>query len=478
MPPTDGSQSRPLSRRVWVIAAVVAVVAAVAAWWLPGDKGHGVFGRLVYWQFMLAGGISLLALVAVLLALMPEDARRWAAPRAGIVVAAIVVGLAVIEAGASFWPAGDPRDNPFYLFNEGGVRDDDTLPYARPSYLKWTGLSRGDLAVTRGDLDPFARTVTFQTDYQGFRNSRDRRAADVVFIGDSVTEAGNVPEENTFVALTSKRLGLIGRNMGRAGYSTPHELVVLRKYALPCEPRVVVWQVAESNDLYENVVFENWIEAGRPPRKPTRRGLAWNWQRQSLTYRLFQNIQVVEPWPLWGIFTDADGKEHEVRFSHLTKYKTQSPNERIVPEGHAGLPLLRDSLDEGRRLLAQQDTGAHMVVLLIPMKLRVMGPYVRMSEELQSFLDPDWQIPPEATLAAYLSTLCREWGVTFVDATPLFLERSAAGDLVYLPLDTHLSDRGHELLSDLLVDAIAGIVEGERPEEDTPEEAGEDPSPP
>src|SRR6185369_5953031 len=137
--------------------------------------------------------------------------------------------------------------------------DSDDLPFERPAHLHWEGLSRGDLAILNQDDDPYATRVTFVTDHEGFRNGRDQDRANLVFLGDSLTEAGNLPEDDTFVRRTATAMNTTARNLGRAGYTAPTELIVLRKYGLTCRPRAVVWQIAESNDLVEAVMFQNWL---------------------------------------------------------------------------------------------------------------------------------------------------------------------------------------------------------------------------
>ena len=99
-------------------------------------------------------------------------------------------------------------DNHFYILAGGGARADHDLPFVRPAHLHWTGTSRGDLARMANEADPDARVVTFQTDALGFRNSVEAERADLVFIGDSFTEAGYLPESETFVSLVGHKVGL------------------------------------------------------------------------------------------------------------------------------------------------------------------------------------------------------------------------------------------------------------------------------
>ena len=56
--------------------------------------------------------------------------------------------------------------------------------------------------------------------------------ADIVFIGDSFTEAASVAEEDTFVRRVAKASGLKAVNLGRGAYGPQQELIVLKRYGL------------------------------------------------------------------------------------------------------------------------------------------------------------------------------------------------------------------------------------------------------
>ena len=83
----------------------------------------------------------------------------------------------------------------------------------------------------------------------------------VAFLGDSCTEALQVPEEKTFAELVERDLGrcpaLAGRpvealNLGVAGYGTLQELLALRHQAWPLEPDAVVLAFYSGNDVRNN----------------------------------------------------------------------------------------------------------------------------------------------------------------------------------------------------------------------------------
>lgn len=439
-------------RFILFVAALLLGLLAAGAWLLPGYKPNAVLHRLSYPQFILAVALGILCVAVGLLCLVPAARLRQTAFRAGGVLVGLVVGLLVMEIAIFLWPPRSPLDNPWYITETAGLAGSDVLPYCRPRYLKWTGPSRGDISIYADDDDEFVREVTFQTDYQGFRNSKDVRRADLVFVGDSFTEAGNVPEENTFVQLTSQRLGMTGRNLGLAGYGPLHELLVLEHFAFANQPKVVVWQFSESNDLQDVLGFQEWDQRGRPHYEPSGRSPVRDWQRRSPTYMLFEELKFAAPWQVSGVFVDRKGRSHEMRFQYLTRH-VEFPDHDPLPDVHPGWPAMADAVRRGRNLVAQHD-DARLVILLCPMKLRVMGPRTEFFPFTFNHLHKDWELKSEETVAAHLKELCNKLKIPFVNPLPQLKELADAGELVYYPFDTHFSDLGHEVVSQLLADAI------------------------
>jgi hypothetical protein len=445
--------------RVLGVGAVA--LACLAAWVLPAHKPGAVAGRLAYWQFLLAMVATAMLVSAFILALVPAARLRPVAFRIAAVWLGVLAVTLACEAAAYLLPPRHEMDNPWYTLTRQGVQDSgDMLPFERPPHLKWEGLSRGDLAILNHDEDPSARLITFATDFEGFRNGQDLDKADLIFLGDSFTEAGNVPEEESFARLTAEEVGCSARNLGRALYTGPTELLVLKKYGLKCHPRIVIWQLTEANDLEEAVDYRDWIAAGRPnffdwllheryqlPRDQANDSGARtkSWEQRSPTFRLFGWLRTPKPWALRGTFCDKAGRVHEVRFNAWLGRKNS-------PFQHEGWPLLEQSIREGAELLRQQNI--RLIVVHIPLKIRVVGPWLDVSEAAKR-LRPSLEMPPEATLAFYLGRLCRELDVPFVDATTALTDATAAGEMVYLPFDTHLSPRGHQIVGREIAGAIS-----------------------
>lgn len=434
------------------LAILALTIICMAAWSLPA-----ISGGLDYRQCGFALVASLVWLSVLMIRLFPAPHRRAVSMRLMAVWLGATISIAVVELAAFAWPTDHLADNPWYLSTGQALVADRDLPWMRPPNLHWTGCSRGDLAMETNSADPDARVVTFQTDFEGFRNSRDLAKAEIVFIGDSFTEAGNVSEQDTFVSLTASAIDVEARNMGIAGFTPPSELIVLQKFGLKCQPRTVVWQIAETNDLDDAAFFVQWQQAGRPSvlpgftnARPTRLEA---WQRRSPSHLLFALIGEQQPWPFRGDFMDREGTEHTIRFE-----MSFPPDVRE----HPGWPVVEYSLTAGAQLLKEKNI--RLVVLLIPRKLRVMAPVTDFHEfqiptpgqplTVKHRLPAGWDRQPEARLANHLKTLCDLLEVTFVDTTPGLTERAAAGELVYQAMDTHLSPSGHAIVSELLVDAL------------------------
>lgn len=428
-------------RRIGV--AVVAGLCLLAASAFALRRMAGAFS---YAAFLL----SILGIAAALSFLVvwvwPARRRR----RVGFRIAAVWLGIGIALAGwelaALLLPVGEPLDNPWYVFNAGGMRNSETLMVERPPHIRWSGWSRGDLSVLSGEPDQYARRITFETDFEGFRNSRDLSSADILFLGDSFTEAGNVPEAETFAARTADLLDRTGRNLGRATYCPSAELAVLLEFGLPCRPNLVVWQIAESNDLLEEVAYQEWSDLGRLS-LPLRDRPDWisAWKRRSPTHQLYVRYAAPYTWPYGGIFDDSQGRP--VRMLFLT-----SPTADQRPDGHAGWPLLAGALRAGAAEL--QEHGAQLIVLLIPMKIRVYGPHVVFDDSFAEARQGAWNIPETETLGFHLAALCAELDVPFINAAPILQAAAGRGELVYLPADTHLSSAGHRLVAEQIVTAV------------------------
>jgi hypothetical protein len=434
----------------WLVAPLVLGLVTVLVWWFPVEKPAAALGRFSYPEFLLAIGVTITFAAALALALTRPEARRR---RVFQLIAVFMSGgcaLAVAELVATILP---PVNNPFSQLNLGDTVDDTgeklRLPYVRPPHIHWEGLTFGNIGEWQPDeLD--RQVVTFKTDQHGFRNSEDLNQADLVFIGDSFTEAGNVSEEESFVRLAAGELNLTARNLGLSGIPPPAEAVILERFGLPCEPRVVVWQIYEGNDLPEAWRYDTWREAGYPPM--TRQQGASRWEQWSLSYCLFRQFVPRERDWLAGQFRCSDGSQRTVRFGF-------APSPDWIPllpngQGHSGWKPIVDALTQGSRQLNERKI--RLIVLHIPAKMTVMGEHVEFDGwSKQQGVPQATRVPTPFAMATHLAVLCDRLGVSFIDSTESLTAHSKNGELVYFPSDTHLAPAGHSVISQLVVEAIS-----------------------
>lgn len=408
-------------------------------------KPNAIWGRFGPLESLGLIGLLLATVAAILFTVFRPKKKFWfrfLATGVGFVLAWFL-----LEAIAWIWPIRHALDNPFFLTDKSSNVGD--IPIHRPPHIHWVGQSRGDLAIATDADDPAATQVTFRTDADGFRNETDERQADILFLGDSFTEAGSVNLEETFAFRIGKALKRPIRNMGRAGLCPPAELAVLARYGYQVRPKVIVWQITEANDLEDTSAYLQWLGAGRPRYvSADSRGLPTRqeaWRRRSPSLTLFRLFATPEVWSNTGVFLDANQKRWDVRFLWM-------PSQWNSPINNPNWPAIETAIERGNQLL-----DADMILLHIPMKSRVLGELVE--PPFSRRIGPNWDHPTEATLAYALAQLALKLGVDFVDGRPPLLQKAKEGVLPYLPMDTHLSGVGHQVVAETLTPLVKSALE-------------------
>jgi hypothetical protein len=95
--------------------------------------------------------------------------------------------------------------------------------------------------------------------------------------------------------------------------------------------------------------------------------------------------------------------------------------------------------------------GRRLVLVIIPESRQIpgQGMELRTEEGLPTQAAVGSDLPQQ-----YLKDYCQERGLTCVDLLPLFREHAAADEMIYWSNDVHLTERGHELAAQAIVDAI------------------------
>jgi len=404
-------------------------------WLVPlfRPRGDFLWGYYRLKDILLGIPVGLTTLCAVVLLLTPGKYWLPVALRITTLSASALVLLFTCDVVYAFFVQGAWRPN-FWLDQAHIARRyaaaDPELGFVRRPLTSW-----------RGYLPDLGRIVDYDTDENGFRNPVGQHTADIVFIGDSFTEAAQVSLDQTFVRQVGTASGLTVVNLGRGAYGPQQELIVLQRYGLSYTPRFVVWQLFEGNDLTDAAIFAKWQE------NPTQQAI-------SLKDRYFQSSLLVE-WltktrsvdssiPLVTLF-NRDGRSYRVRLRYA--YDAEQPAK--VPDGFAETTR---SIEAGFRLCQAQ--GIELVIVLVPTMAHVLQPYISFDRsEDQAHYFPNGFGNDKHDFASRTAEFCNRIGCSFIDASKA-LQKAAATDIrnLYIPNDEHLDIAGHTVIAQVVLE--------------------------
>jgi hypothetical protein len=432
------SQSRNTKSGLWLfsLAGIVLAAAFLYFWVLPlfRPRGDFLWGHYRLKDIYFGIPIALIALDAMLVLAVPARYRRSLSLRLTTLLMSILLALAVCDAGYAFAVMNVGR--PDYWLDQGHISRrysiaDPELGFVRKPGVAW-----------RGYIPELGGIVEYQTDENGFRNAPGQQQADIVFIGDSYTEAAQIKESDTLVRRVAQLSGRSVVNLARGAYGPRQELIVLQRYGLAYKPRVVVWQLFEGNDLNDAEAFAKWQQNPQIV-------------NSSLKQRYFDNSLLKEL--LIGT------REQEYRGPTVTlryhdgtarRMTLRYPYEPDQPATMSlGMTETLSALEAGRRLC--ESKGIRLVVVVVPTMVHVMAPDITFdrAEDQRKYL-------PEARenqkdFSATIKEFCARTGCTVVDGFEA-LRRAAAADNrhLYIPNDEHFDVRGHSVLAQTVVDSL------------------------
>jgi hypothetical protein len=342
-----------------------------------------------------------------------------------------------------------------------GNRPDAELLYIKegPRRVRLT-FQGAELSRMRGASRSHVYECDLRLDRNGFRNATEKEIADVIVIGDSFIEGLQVADSELITTHLSRLAGRSVVNLGRTSYGPQQELHVLRRYGLDMRPRTCVWAFYEGNDLQDlnsyEVVRKNlrWIVE----EKPTRSIYARSFTRNCLGYVLRSWLR---PDPglsgrlHTGRFVDRSGRERELFFATGVQHGEEGPQ---LPRGASPeLMRFRAVLSEVKELCGR--TGIDLVVVFVPAKFRIYRGLCKFDRDSPC---RTWEVDD---LSDAIRRVVRETSPAagFVDLTPRFLDE-AAGELLYLPDDTHWSPAGHRLAASVIADFLTARGNETRPQ--------------
>ena len=275
--------------------------------------------------------------------------------------------------------------------------------------------------------------VDVRYDQNGFRNDQEYQQTDVAVIGDSFVEAAIIPREQSLVHLLGNHLRQSTINLGQIAYGLRQELEVLKRYALPLKPRLVLWVLFGGNDLRDVKTYEWQLEHFDDLKKPTplrQRLFTYNAlvaatglfrQRFNVMPEILKNRALNQS----GLFTRTDGITERIYFGQSADPWTPHQWQVAV-----------DTLKEANRLSTKN--GAAFLVVYVPRKFRIYKDHIKLSPE-QAIAS--WEVN---TLPDKLGNWCAENNIPFIDTGPHLEELVTSGVHPYFVDDVHWNPLGHE----------------------------------
>jgi hypothetical protein len=304
---------------------------------------------------------------------------------------------------------------------------DNELGFVRKPRVSW-----------RGYVPDVNRIVEYTSDENGFRNSSKQQQADIVFIGDSFTEAATVAEGDTFVRRVEQSTGLGVVNLGRGAYGPQQELIVLKRYGLAYKPRLVVWQLFEGNDLADAEGFAEWKK--NPQQVNT--SLKERYFNNSLLKEGLMKTRLQERGGPMVTLRHHDGTTRRVSLRY--RYEPDQPSTMSL-----GMNETLSAIEAGHQLC--QSHGIQLLVVLVPTMVRVMAPNISFDhlEDQKRYL-PEVR-DDKKDFSGTMEEFCARIGCTFVDSFDALRQAAANGNHnLYIPNDEHLDVGAHDVMAQMV----------------------------
>jgi hypothetical protein len=295
---------------------------------------------------------------------------------------------------------------------------------------------------------PNPETYDYDVSYddRGFRNPTTPRQPDVSVVGDSFVINPFVSAHELLTAVLARSLGATVDNLGQVGYGPQQELAVVRRYALPMHPRVVVWIFFEGNDLADigaYRVFAADFEAARAARH--------DFGARSFTRNAAEQLMYLV------------GNPRPSAVPRSARWTTPGQNERLYflyaagPLSEADQAALRD-LESilAKAATLSNEAGAHFVLAFAPDKFRACRRSLTFEPHAEA---AQWTLSdlPER-MAAMAARLPGE--VTYLDLTPTLASRCDAGELPYFREDSHWNTDGNRIVAQELALTLKPLLTG------------------
>lgn len=421
-----------MQKRPFISVSVLLAAAFIYVWIIPlfRPRGEFLWGHYRLKDIYAGIPIALATLCVVLIIAVPKRRKRPFALRLVVVALVLLSAFAVTDVVYAFGVMGALHSN--YWLDQAHIPRRYSVADAE------LGFVRKPLVSWRGYIADANRVVEYRTDKNGFRNSTEQHRADIVFIGDSYTESATVAEADTFVRRVAESTGLSAVNLGRGAYGPQQELIVLKRYGLAYQPRFVVWQLFEGNDLTDAEAFAEWKK--NPHQAST--SLKERYFDNSLLTQLVSKTRSQEFVGPSATLRYHDGTTRRVSIRYpyeADQHSTMRP----------GITETMRAIEAGQELC--QSRTIELLVVLVPTMVRVMAPNMSFDRaEDQKRYVPELRAD-QKDFGDTVEELCARAGCKFVDGFDAFREAAAKGNRnLYIPNDEHLDVDGHDVMAQIV----------------------------
>jgi hypothetical protein len=284
-------------------------------------------------------------------------------------------------------------------------------------------------------------TISLWDRAEGFRTNEPEWPMDIVAVGDSFTFCWT-DFDDCWVQQLNHDYGWHVMNLGVPGTGSVAHGNILRDYAPPMEPAVVVWQWFGNDykDDYDFAVMRGdtdllAVPEVTPEAVPDYGKLA----EYSTVYRYLRDWidkRINPPEDAKDLTPTINGREiaiNDSQLSHDLSYESVA----------FGFEETNRALEDAHAVLADAGHGTQLVIVLIPTKEEVFADYVT------DYLDADY-IAMLAEGRAALMDVCAEKGWRCVDMTENLIAAVNDGQTVYNAFDFHLDAAGNQIVADTL----------------------------
>ncbi len=310
----------------------------------------------------------------------------------------------------------------------------------KPDYVLFRPNSIGFWSVHDGPDADFVSV--FPTDENGLKNPRGKYTAadsfDIVTVGDSFTESTGVSIENSWAQLLAQKTGQSVYNLGGGGYGPSEQTALLRDFAFPKKPKIILWGFLEGNDLEDAVVWEQSkaAKAGTNPVSEWIDGILV----LDFPFAVIRKIQYAKATQA----VEAEGyshfpTEHGEQFVPFNYYKM---NERELT-AYRGYEIFKRDFLLAKKMA--QENGARLILVYFPNKAHSY--FKKVSDEKKRALGV-YAENIEAKRSV-ITKFCAENGVSMIDLTGPF-QNLPDPQNHYFHHDGHMNARGNEKVAEVI----------------------------